>query len=810
MPFPINANVRVERDDSGNVQHLEHFQQPFVAAATSAEAAAAAEAGVPAATATDAQALAREYLRQVAPIYGLRESELPDDGDAALSGAAAAPAAAPVGSKLRLTAQKEVLDTTTITYQQTYDGIPVWEAGTSVTIQPAPMRVTASQSSVHRDIVLPAEDALARGDHSPDSMTPDVVKRLLGVPADAPLVINGKPRLVIYQYDPEKRTDPSAQMPAGEMLHGGPPTLALPPLLETIFPGQHYIVTEVLFTLPVAGHGEVNWRAFIEVRTGAVLYLRAFVACATGMIFESDPLTAAGAGAISATPVAGATILNQFRSAVTLNGLNRASPQPLAGEFVRLVDNDSPRIAPPEEADPPADFTYDAPSREFAAVNAYHHCDGLFRRLQEMGFNVASYFDGTSFPVPVDACAFGDDRNARAPGNPMGTGSGGFQFGLAGTPFPAVSIAADVRVVLHEFGHALLWDNVHRPNFGFAHSAGDSLAAILLDPESALRNSPTDRFATFPWLLPNRRHDRDLPGGWAWDGAKYGPFTLIDRAGYIAEQILSTTLFRLYRSMGGDSGDVNERKLAARRAVYLIFRAIGSLGTGPATPTSRPEIFATALMNADIGTRSFEGYVGGALHKVIRWSFEKQGLYQPPGTPRPVTTEGAPPPVDVYIDDGRNGDYQFNATPGAEIWNRQTSDPGAGPADHQEPLSGNTNFLYVQIKNRGFQLAQNVVVRSYSGDPNSSLSWPGDWTPLSTPQLAVSGGIPAGGSVIAGPLTWVPRFAGAESLLIEVSATGDLSNIDANTFFPCAAGPAPTSQLDPFDNNLARRDVNPA
>jgi hypothetical protein len=90
---------------------------------------------VPATTATDAQALAREYLKQVAAIYGLKESELPDDGDAALTGAGS-PAAAPVGSKLRLAEQKEVLDTTTITYQQTYDGIPVWEAGTSVTIQP--------------------------------------------------------------------------------------------------------------------------------------------------------------------------------------------------------------------------------------------------------------------------------------------------------------------------------------------------------------------------------------------------------------------------------------------------------------------------------------------------------------------------------------------------------------------------------------------------------------------------------------------------------------------------------------------------
>ncbi|MGK7939037.1 MAG: hypothetical protein AB4062_02540 [Crocosphaera sp.] len=34
----------------------------------------------------------------------------------------------------------------------------------------------------------------------------------------------------------------------------------------------------------------------------------------------------------------------------------------------------------------------------------------------------------------------------------------------------------------------------------------------------------------------------------------------------------------------------------------------------------------------------FEGQSGGAIHKVIRWAFEQQGLYQPPGAPRPVTT----------------------------------------------------------------------------------------------------------------------------------------------------------------------------
>jgi zinc metalloprotease ZmpB len=501
-------------------------------------------------------------------------------------------------------------------------------------------------------------------------------------------------------------------------------------------------------------------------------------------------------------------VLNPFRSSVPLQGLSGSNPQPLSGQFVELVNIVPPTVAPPTAANPPADFIFDAPSRAFAGVNAYHHCDGLFRRMEDMGFNVTSYFDGTTFPVPVDACAFGDMRNAQAPGNATRTGSGGFQFGLAGTPFPAVSIAADVRVVLHEFGHTLLRDNVHSPNFGFAHSAGDSLAAILLDPQSALRNDPTRRFETFPWVIPNRNHGRDI-AQWAWDGPNYDPFNRfgVDAAGYLAEQILSTTLFRLYRAMGGDSQDAEERKLAARRAVYLIFRAIGSLGINPATPTPRPEIFATTLMNADIGTRDFEGYIGGALQKVIRWSFEKQGLYQRPGGARPVTTEGAPPPVDVFIEDGRHGEYSYDASPRPEIWNRLTANPGGGPAAHQTPVAGSTNFIYVRIQNRGFQPAPNVVVRGYTGDPATAMAWPGDWTAMTPPQIAQPGSLAAGGSQDAGPFAWTPVGGTTAAILMEVSATGDLSNIDARTFFPCATGPTRPAQLVPFDNNLATREL---
>ena len=40
-----------------------------------------------------------------------------------------------------------------------------------------------------------------------------------------------------------------------------------------------------------------------------------------------------------------------------------------------------------------------------------------------------------------------------------------------------------LKVVLHELGgHGILWDHVDGPNFGFCHSAGDSIAVITNDP----------------------------------------------------------------------------------------------------------------------------------------------------------------------------------------------------------------------------------------------------------------------------------------------------------------------------------------
>jgi zinc metalloprotease ZmpB len=156
-------------------------------------------------------------------------------------------------------------------------------------------------------------------------------------------------------------------------------------------------------------------------------------------------------------------------------------------------------------------------------------------------------------------------------------------------------------------------------------------------------------------------------------------------------------LFRVYRTTGGDDADINLQRFAARYLTFLIVQAIGTL----TVTTTNPVVFETAMEDADSSNPDFEGHPGGAWHKVIRWSFEQQGLFQPPTAPTPVAQPGAPPPVDVYIDDGRNGGYMpylpnFTAT--TDIWNRRAPDGGT---THEEPELNRTNHVYVRVRNRG-------------------------------------------------------------------------------------------------------------
>jgi len=454
----------------------------------------------------------------------------------------------------------------------------------------------------------------------------------------------------------------------------------------------------------------------------------------------------------------------------------------------------------------------------------------MMRLVEDFGFDLNDYFKDIKLPLTIDPRAkmlagsgARDGRGINAYVTPfMGNTAQrpwdvAMLFGLADFSDNwrhPLGLVADVRFVWHEFCHVLILAATGSTEFDFAHSAGDALGAIMCDPASKL--PVTWRGVTFPFVqLPLRRHDREVEQGWGWSGPLYvkpnPTYGAHDPAGYNSEQILSTTLFRFYCASGGDAvrsngeADLERRRAAAYFTAYLIVRAIALLGAIDTEPTSEASQFATALMDADIGTLDldYEGSKqrGGMLHKVVRWSFERQGLYQAstPGQNGP----GAPPPIDIYIDDGRHGEYEYkpswSALPGV-LWVQHVA---ADDVQHDPPRAGQVNFVYVILQNRGAQTAVGASVDVLAAVGNAAEIWDtstNNWQQLQGNNTTAD--VPSGGSVKFGPFQWTPQAASRNALLVRTTVAGDRSNIDAGSSLPCATGPARVEDLVRADNNL--------
>ena len=790
--FDARSQTKIVRDAGGIARMLFH-----------ADRYVATQAATP-------RLAAHDYLHRYGRLLGLRRQHLgnlfrPIEQE---------PTEADV--EYRLLSEKHQFDMTTVAFHQTGLGLPVWEAGLSVTMKHKPLRVIGARSTLHPKLSIkrPSAKAVARL----KALDAETLAKHLGLAGKAfrgaPLKIN-KQRFMVYQHDtarlrratvqPGKHRSPS---------QSGRPGLPLPPVHRAIRDGHHYVVLAVYFSFDLPPIRPLHWVALIEAETSSVLLLRPFIDNVAGWVFRADPVTLAG----RPTAKAGNAALNRLRSPVTLAGLAAPvkSTQALSGSRVVLSDVSTPVVAPPTK---PAgkDFKFDARSNDFAAVNAYYNCDRVFRLIEDLGFQVVKYFPGTKFPSPVDHRGHYDKRNpkgieinAHCAGDATGTGIGYTCFALAdlGNLHQPIGIACDWRIVLHELlGHGVLYNHIGAARFKFAHSAGDSFASILNDPGS----KAPDCGDTFPWLVgipaaARRRHDREVAAGWGWSGnIALHPFDPVkDAGGYSNEQILSTTMFRVYRSIGGDSANIATRRFAAHMTCHIMLAAIQTL-TSATSPTDAAH-FANALMKADLADWSAKHISGGAYHKVIRWAFEKQGLYQPAGTRRPNNKLGAPPPVDIYIEDGRHGEYQFqsNYWTCRAIWNRRHKDGGTS---HQQPITGVTNYAYVKVKNRGSKKAAKVILRAFHCRPSAGLAYPGDWQPMKTAKLSAANIQPnSSGEIVVGPFAWVPSRRGRECMLMVASAAGDPSNIDNFT----ARDSIPNWRLVPHDNNIGQRNVTVA
>jgi hypothetical protein len=493
-------------------------------------------------------------------------------------------------------------------------------------------------------------------------------------------------------------------------------------------------------------------------------------------------------------------------------------------------------------------------SDDLAAAHAYLRGDDLLRRFESYGLSAQSFFKRAQLPLllrhraPLKGARDGVSINAQV--RPSGIGRGvlpGNVSGPAQRPQIEVSfgwatlahrsrkangagrrreqplgLAADPRWAWHEFGHVLNFASFGELEFPFAHSAGDALAAIVADPDSAC--AAELRGLTFPWVFTPRRHNRNALTGWCWCGRRNRSRLAQASAGappagwlgYFEEQLLSSSLFRLYRCIGGADMHPATRRSASDYCVYLLMRAIQLLGGSPA-PARQVGQLVHALVDADIGTAAWNidaswpeadapravKRIGGCVHKVIRWAFERQGLYATGDDSTTVEGPGRPPEVDVYIADcrlGAPGGYEpvsLNAAGGA------TPDWHAG----NDGVGLEQGQLVVKVRNRGRSPAPAVQVRCWvlsppGPDPDDPAA---NWV-----ELPGIGGARTVADEASVPFSFIPLvsnqpLAGDHFVKAAATCDADRSNLDAAAMLAPAFLVAPIADLVANDNNLALR-----
>jgi Pregnancy-associated plasma protein-A len=168
----------------------------------------------------------------------------------------------------------------------------------------------------------------------------------------------------------------------------------------------------------------------------------------------------------------------------------------------------------------------------------------------------------------------------------------------------------------------------------------------------------------------------------------------------------------------------------------------------------------------------------------------------------PVT--GGPPAADLWMQD--NAD-DVGAEPDAstnpmwisdDIWVRNSAD-GFMNQDHQNPNGGQTNYVYVRVRNRACSTgaSQSGTLRLYWAKASSSLSWPAPWDgSVTTPALM-------GGSIGSQAVT----VNGGDADIVQFTWTApdpsDYASFGADKAHFCLLARIETASAAPFGMTFA-------
>jgi len=573
-------------------------------------------------------------------------------------------------------------------------------------------------------------------------------------------------------------------------------------------PGRYYIAWDIR---AATSSPQGTWRVLIDAVSGAALNIIDLSQFATGnaQVFDPNPIVTSGNTSLRHTSAI--SVVDGQRSAVTLDNLNPPSGGNLElhGTHIHMQEEESPTVAEPTNAS--GTFDYSWTDNSFLDAMAYFHIN-RFQEYVQVNLGMASV---ANYSIPVDPQGLsGADNSHYAP---SGNGTGYIAYGGGLQPIPAsnpIPDAADAMVVLHEYGHAIQ-DNSN-PNFdnppsGVGEGFGDTLAAIYYDDKHA--NPAATRGFMMSW-------DSEMGTGswlgrvynvtWLFDGPEYANALITDN--HTAGQLWCTTMFELYRKLGGDSIYPGTKQGARDLSLRLHLMANSKVPQSGATAQQMGQQIEAADSNLG-GWR----YANGLHKKVVYDTFRLRHL-----------SSYSDLPVDVYINDGRQGGYGsltgndlfterlwldnwwetqdiwVKVTPYSSAAAQQAGDPG----DHVEPPVGSTAYLYVRVGNKGSSPAGSgpITVQAFHADPGIGLTWPEDWIPMDTPSITIPNVLPGvPNHVVVGPFPWTPSVVGHECVLAVVQCAND----HAVTQDILASDHVLDGDLVPFDNNIAQRNLNP-
>ena len=132
-------------------------------------------------------------------------------------------------------------------------------------------------------------------------------------------------------------------------------------------------------------------------------------------------------------------------------------------------------------------------------------------------------------------------------------------------------------------------------------------------------------------------------------------------------------------------------------------------------------------------------------------------------------------PADLWIEDTPPDSGQEPNTSGQDMWLSRSiwiRNSGDGGTEHQNPLYGETNQVYVKIRNRGGVASRpGAVLKVYYANASAGLSWPDNWFAVgevSLPSIA-----PSNSQTYIASLPWSPPGQGHYCMIARIESSED-------------------------------------